>query len=102
MSDPDEPSPDDVSATVNAYLAMRAALSAVEQHNASSPPSRIDVLMSPGLATAVGGMDPEIAARQMRRAWASVIEGRRERSLEEARRSQAALRGRRWALDDDT
>ena len=85
--------PGDVGGTVNAYLAMRAALAMSDRVGLRS-------LLCPGLGTAVGQMDPTIAARQMRLAWDNIVEGKRIQSLEEGRRSQAALRGLRWALDE--
>lgn len=85
--------PGDVSASVNAYLAMRAAL-------LMSARAGLRTLLCPGLGTAVGEMDPTIAARQMRLAWDNVVDGKRIHSLEEGRKSQGALRGLRWALDE--
>jgi O-acetyl-ADP-ribose deacetylase (regulator of RNase III) len=64
--------PSDVSDTVNAYLAFRAALLAVQRHNTSSG-SQIRSLLSPALATGVGGMDCGRAARQMAAAYRTVV-----------------------------
>lgn len=64
--------PTDVSETVNAYLAMRAALLAVLSHNRTSP-QPIRTVLCPGLGTAVGRMPPERCARQMREAWARTV-----------------------------
>lgn len=64
--------PTDVSGTVNAYLALRAALPAVQRH-ALEP--RIETILSPGLCTAIGRMPPQRAARQMAMAWAVVMLG---------------------------
>jgi O-acetyl-ADP-ribose deacetylase (regulator of RNase III) len=63
-----------VGGTINAYLALRAALVAVSLHNCSNP-RRIGSLAVPGLCTGVGGMSPEHAAVQMRSAYDSVIGG---------------------------
>jgi len=59
-------------AGINAYLAMRAALVAVQRHNARTdrPIARLAV---PGLCTGVGGMPAQDAAEQMRAAYDSVI-----------------------------
>ena len=59
--------PGGVAGTINAYLAMRAALVAVLRHNqgAGRP---IRSLAVPGLCTGVGGMHPAEAAGQMRAA----------------------------------
>jgi len=60
-----------VDETVNAYLAFRAALIAVEAHN-NSGASRIESILCPGLGTAVGRMRPDTCARQMRWAFDSI------------------------------
>lgn len=64
--------PTDVSDTVNAYLAFRAALLAVQRH-ACEP--RIATVLSPGLCTAIGRMPPRRAARQMAQAWTVAVQG---------------------------
>lgn len=56
--------PMDVADTLNAYLAFRAVLRAVKQHNRSGAP-RIDSVLCPGLGTAVGRMPHARCARQM-------------------------------------
>ena len=66
--------PGDVSKTINAYLAMRAALVAVLKHNESAS-NRIARLAIPGMATGVGGMGFHRAAEQMRAAYDNVIMG---------------------------
>jgi O-acetyl-ADP-ribose deacetylase (regulator of RNase III) len=60
--------PMDVSDTVNAYLAFRAAIRAVRRHNAMAQ-SPIRSVLSPGLCTAVGRMPFERCARQMHAAY---------------------------------
>src|SRR6478672_394005 len=70
--------PADVSNTVNAYLAMRAVLRTVENHNRAmrgKPAEQIRALALPGLGTGTGGMPPERAAYQMWMAYRSVIMG---------------------------
>jgi O-acetyl-ADP-ribose deacetylase (regulator of RNase III) len=57
-----------VAHTNNAYLAMRAALRAVERFNEKHP-GAIQSIGVPGLCTGVGEMPPEVAARQMRAAY---------------------------------
>jgi O-acetyl-ADP-ribose deacetylase (regulator of RNase III) len=66
--------PMDVSETVNAYLAFRAALVAVRAHNdgGALPIRRV---VCPGLGTAIGRMPPERCARQMHAAHAAVVLG---------------------------
>jgi O-acetyl-ADP-ribose deacetylase (regulator of RNase III) len=60
--------PSDVSATVHAYLALRAVLRAVDAHNRAHP-EPIRSVLSPGLGTAVGKMSAPVCARQMQAAW---------------------------------
>ncbi len=70
--------PADVSGSVNAYLAMRAILRAVEAHNRAHKPSPNDQIRSlaiPGLCTGTGKMPAERAAYQMWNAYRSVIMG---------------------------
>jgi O-acetyl-ADP-ribose deacetylase (regulator of RNase III) len=64
--------PRDVSDTVNAFLAFRAALRAVLEHNARER-STIRSVLCPGLATAIGAMPVGRCARQMRAAWDRVL-----------------------------
>lgn len=68
--------PGRVAGTLNAYLAMRAALVAVVRHNAEALATggrTIPSLVASGLGTGVGGMDPAEAAAQMRAAYDSVL-----------------------------
>lgn len=62
--------PMDVSATVNAYLAFRAAIRAIRRHNRVESHS-IESVLCPGLGTAVGRMHPGTCARQMHYAYAA-------------------------------
>jgi O-acetyl-ADP-ribose deacetylase (regulator of RNase III) len=66
--------PQNVSRTVNAYLAFRGALRAVQEFNALHG-DPIQTLLVPGLATANGFMPPLRAARQMRAAYDTVMLG---------------------------
>jgi O-acetyl-ADP-ribose deacetylase (regulator of RNase III) len=87
--------PQEVSHTVNAYLAFRAALRAVSAHN-SAGRQTIGTLLCPGLGTAVGRLSPRLCARQMRAAWDRVEGGRAflPTSLSEAGRDDEWLKGR--------
>jgi O-acetyl-ADP-ribose deacetylase (regulator of RNase III) len=68
--------PEDASDTVNAYLAFRGALLAVEGHNRqASQADRIMTLAVPGLGTGVGKMPPGRAAYQMWMAYRTVALG---------------------------
>lgn len=60
-----------IDTSVNAYLAMKAALLAAVQH------PHISSVAFPGLCTGVGRMQPMIAARQMFMAWEEVCEGKK-------------------------
>jgi O-acetyl-ADP-ribose deacetylase (regulator of RNase III) len=64
--------PGNVADTPNAYLAFRAALRAVLEHNAHGRPA-IRSVLCPGLGTAVGQMPVDRCARQMRAAWDRVL-----------------------------
>lgn len=67
--------PERVPDTVNAYLAMRAALLAFRALERQM--RRPCVLLSPGLCTLSGRMPPMRAAAQMRHAWDVVAGGHR-------------------------
>ncbi len=67
--------PGSVAGTINAYLAMRAALVAVLRHNGSGN-RVIGSLAVPGLGTGVGGLGYADAAEQMRAAYDSVLGGK--------------------------
>jgi len=67
--------PADISATVNVYLAFRAALIAVLKHNAGTK-TPIETLFVPGLGTGIGAGAPMAAARQMRLAYDAIIGNR--------------------------
>lgn len=84
--------PLNVSRTVNAYLAFRAALRAVRQHNASGA-KPIERLLSPGLGTMVGEMPQMQCARQMHLAWRVVVHGETPafRSINDAKEAHHLL-----------
>jgi O-acetyl-ADP-ribose deacetylase (regulator of RNase III) len=65
--------PGDVQGTINAYLAMRAALAAVLDHQEGS--GRITSVAIPGLGTGVGGMSGEASGVQMRAAYDMIVRG---------------------------
>src|SRR5262245_7624126 len=64
--------PADISATVNVYLAFRAALIAVLAHNTRTT-APIRTLLVPGLGTGIGAVAPVAAARQMRLAYDAIV-----------------------------
>jgi O-acetyl-ADP-ribose deacetylase (regulator of RNase III) len=63
--------PADVSGTVNAYLAFRAVIRAVREHNRLHERPLLTVLC-PGLGTAIGRMSPRACAVQMHYAYGTV------------------------------
>lgn len=67
--------PADIRGTVNAYLAFRAALIAVVKHNLEHPTQKIESILSPGMGTAVGRLEPKVAAIQMCFAYKMVMKG---------------------------
>jgi O-acetyl-ADP-ribose deacetylase (regulator of RNase III) len=67
--------PMDVSDTVNAYLALRAAIRAAREYNRTAA-KPIASILCPGLGTATGRISPASCARQMHYAHASVQMGR--------------------------
>lgn len=66
--------PGSIAGSINAYLAMRAALVAVKTHNRTTG-RRIRSIAIPGLGTGVGGLEYVDAAAQMRAAYDNVIGG---------------------------
>ena len=66
--------PENVSNTVNSYLAFRAGLIEIIKHNKNHPNNEIKSVLCPGLGTCVGRMSPEKCAKQMRFAYDSIID----------------------------
>jgi O-acetyl-ADP-ribose deacetylase (regulator of RNase III) len=64
--------PMDVSSSLNAYLAFRAAIRAIRQHNSISA-KPIRSVLCPGLCTAVGRMPADLAAKQMAAAYSVCV-----------------------------
>jgi O-acetyl-ADP-ribose deacetylase (regulator of RNase III) len=64
--------PMNVSNTINAYLAFRAAIRAVKLHNRNVP-GAIRTILCPGLCTAIGRMPPDLSARQMAAAYDACV-----------------------------
>lgn len=64
--------PGNVNGSINAYLAMRAVLVAVQKHNSFSE-KRIRSIAISGLCTGVGGMTADDAAMQMRVAYNNIL-----------------------------
>ena len=68
--------PGTITRTVNVYLACRAALIAVMNHNTAHAENPIRTLLMPGLGTGVGEVHADRAARQMRLAYDTIVKGR--------------------------
>lgn len=75
--------PEDVSNSLNAYLAFRAILLAIRQFNASQSKAKINSMVCPGLATGVGNIDPRKCAAQMRVAYHFMYKPARTGSFKE-------------------
>ncbi|HUG67037.1 MAG TPA: macro domain-containing protein [Pirellulaceae bacterium] len=60
-----------IATSINAYLAMKAILIAVQTH------PEIDTVAIPGLCTGVGRMPPQTASKQMSAAYNEVVRGNR-------------------------
>ncbi len=73
ISAPTMRAPVDVSNTLNAFLAFRAALRVI-QRKSEAEPGAIKSVLCPGLATGTGEMPMEICAKQMHAAYLQVIE----------------------------
>ncbi|MGE3809749.1 MAG: macro domain-containing protein [Gemmataceae bacterium] len=76
ISAPTMRAPVSVAGTLNAYLAFRAVLRAIKQHNQEKKRSILKVAC-PGLGTGTGEMPAAICARQMRAAYDEVVGQRR-------------------------
>ncbi|CAL1533920.1 unnamed protein product [Lymnaea stagnalis] len=72
--------PEVVKETANAYLAFRAVILAVEEHNSNkqdiNPFKPIKRVLVPGLATMVGRMPAKRCAYQMLQAYETFVEGK--------------------------
>jgi O-acetyl-ADP-ribose deacetylase (regulator of RNase III) len=66
--------PQDVSKTVNAYLAFRAVLIAVKEFNEKNG-NKIKSILCPGLGTLTGCIAPEACAIQMKKAYDLILKG---------------------------
>ena len=66
--------PQDISETVNAYLAFRAVLIEVKRFNEKSCQG-INSILCPGMGTLTGNMSPTVCAIQMKKAYDSILRG---------------------------
>jgi O-acetyl-ADP-ribose deacetylase (regulator of RNase III) len=65
--------PEDVSKTLNAYLAFRAAFIAVFNYNEKHPDDPVKSILCPGLGTGIGMLSYGACAMQMRHAYDVMI-----------------------------
>jgi O-acetyl-ADP-ribose deacetylase (regulator of RNase III) len=70
--------PMNVAGTTNAYLAFRAVLITIRDHNRTARGPPIHTVLCPGLGTGEGRMPHDRCARQMRAAYDSIVGGRVE------------------------
>lgn len=62
-----------IQGTINIFMAMKAAMEAVQDHNDNVKGKRIETVLCPGLGTCTGGVRGDLAAHQMRLAYDMVI-----------------------------
>jgi O-acetyl-ADP-ribose deacetylase (regulator of RNase III) len=84
--------PESVAFSINAYLAFRAVLVAVQRFNRREGPRKITSLVCSGLGTGIGGISPGKCATQMLLAYNDMLMPPRIRRFESIHEQQAALR----------
>lgn len=65
--------PQNVQKTANAFLAFRACLIAINEHNMKSSDLPIETVLCPGLATATGNLRADLCAIQIVKAYESIV-----------------------------
>ncbi|MDA9801246.1 macro domain-containing protein [Candidatus Pseudothioglobus singularis] len=83
--------PENVAFTLNAYIAFRAIMIAINSFNESNPKKLIKSLVCSGLGTGIGSMEPIKCAAQMRAAYKLINEPARISSFTEIHRSHLSL-----------
>ena len=83
--------PENIAFTLNAYIAFRAILIAINNFNESKPNRTIKSLVCSGLGTGIGSMEPVKCATQMRAAYKLIKEPARISSFEEIHKSHLSL-----------
>ena len=83
--------PENVAFTLNAYIAFRAILIAINSFNESNPKRAIKSLICSGLGTGIGAMEPVKCAAQMRAAYKLIKEPARISSFKEIHKSHLML-----------
>ena len=83
--------PENTAFTLNAYIAFRAILIAINTFNQSKPKRPIKSLICSGLGTGIGSMEATKCAAQMRAAYKLIKEPSRISSFREIHKSHLAL-----------
>ena len=83
--------PENIAFTLNAYIAFRAILIAINSFNESKPNRTIKTLICSGLGTGIGSMEPVKCAAQMRAAYKLIKEPARISSFAEIHKSHQSL-----------
>ena len=83
--------PENIAFTLNAYIAFRAILIAINSFNESKPKKPIKSLVCSGLGTGIGYMESVKCAAQMRAAYKLIKEPARISSFEEIHQSHQSL-----------
>ena len=83
--------PENVAFSLNAYIAFRAILIAINSFNKSKPKLPIKSLVCSGLGTGIGSMEPTKSAAQMRAAYKLIKEPARISSFAEIHKSHQRL-----------
>jgi O-acetyl-ADP-ribose deacetylase (regulator of RNase III) len=83
--------PENVAFTLNAYIAFRAILIAINSFNESKPKRPIKSLVCSGLGTGIGSMEPVKCAAQMRAAYKLIKEPARISSFAEIHKLHLTL-----------
>ena len=83
--------PENIAFTLNAYIAFKAILIAINSFNESQPKKAIKSLVCSGLGTGIGSMEPTKCAAQMRAAYKLINEPARIFSFSEIHKSHLSL-----------
>ena len=83
--------PENIAYTLNAYIAFRAILIAVNTFNEKNPKSPIKSLVCSGLGTGIGSMEPTKCAAQMRAAYKLINEPARIPCFSEIHKTHLSL-----------
>lgn len=90
--------PSNVGKSINAYLAMRAILVAVLQHNSTVANEKINHIVLPSLCTGVGGMPFQEAAEQIYTAILTILDNKWKSIVHPAVAPYAL--GARWVMSE--